>query len=391
MQIQELLREHCPNIRPLRKMVSKARIKVLESRILPPDEIRKGEESVRGRGEVVRKYSLKWPEYCRKANERIDALFANSPVYRDRNDLDEVREAMLFYRYAYGFQPDEYLFFDLEGKPVSECREYVSDIERIRFDCQMSDMADSKVYKDKGNTYRFFRPYYRREAISISSPRDLKAFLDFVGRHPVFVKKEVYESCGRSIELVDIAATGMSREDYFTSLISRGKHVLEERIRQSGVLNTLNASSVNTVRCITFNTNDGIIIPYCFIKTGRAGSFVDNGGAGGILAGIDCDTGMLCTDGIDEANNHYKEHPDSHVPFNGFQLPEWDRMKELCRKMSAMTPTVGYVSWDMAHTEDGWVVVEGNNCGQMIGPQMVFRRGIRAEILGIMKNMKLMA
>ena len=79
------------------------------------------------------------------------------------------------------------------------------------------------------------------------------------------------------------------------------------------------------------------------------------------------------------------------MPFNGLQLPEWDRMKELCRKMSAMTPTVGYVSWDMAHTEDGWVVVEGNNCGQMIGPQMVFRRGIKAEILEIMKNMKLMA
>ena len=46
-----------------------------------------------------------------------------------------------------------------------------------------------------------------------------------------------------------------------------------------------------------------------FIKIGQKGSFVDNGGAGGILAQIDPKNGTIITDGKDEAyciqRNHF--------------------------------------------------------------------------------------
>ena len=39
----------------------------------------------------------------------------------------------------------------------------------------------------------------------------------------------------------------------------KGPRLLEERVVQNNVMGVLNPSSVNTVRCITLNTMDGIV------------------------------------------------------------------------------------------------------------------------------------
>ena len=52
-------------------------------------------------------------------------------------------------------------------------------------------------------------------------------------------------------------------------------------------------------------------------------------------------------------------------------------------------PSVKYIGWDFAHTDDGWVIIEGNGRSQMIGPQTVFKRGIKAEVKGFMQDMDL--
>ena len=42
-----------------------------------------------------------------------------------------------------------------------------------------------------------------------------------------------------------------------------------------------------------------------------------------------------------------------------------------------------------SHTDDGWVDVEVNDRSQIVGPQLVFDRGLRREVLDIMANMDL--
>lgn len=390
MQYKEFLRNNCPQILMLRRIVSKIRIKVLEMKMLPRKEISKGENNILERKSIVEKYNKRWPNYYNKAIGKIEDLFQRAPAYQNRSDLEDIKINMLFFRYAYGFLPEEYLCFGLEGKKPDEYKEFVSDIERIKYDCQMSDMADSSVFKDKTRTYNQFKNFYKRDAIAVMSMKDYGSFEKFVQKHPIFVKKEVFESLGRGTELVDIRELKIPLKEYYKKLISKGKHMLEEKVCQSAIMSRLNESSVNTIRCITFNTKNGIVIPYCFMKVGRKGAFVDNGGAGGILIGIDNCSGRLVTDGINEFGEVYSEHPDSNVKFIGYQLPEWNQMIEMCKEMSKQVPTVGYIGWDMAHTDNGWVVIEGNNCGQMIGPQMIWHKGIKAEIRELMHNMKLL-
>lgn len=389
-EIKEWLREHFPNIPILRKAITKQKVRKFREPILSGEQVRRGECDPEEKARIVRQCLEKYPIFAAYTKSSMRDLFARAPEYKDREDKEQLRTDILFCRYAYGFEPEEYLCFGLENKTEAQKREFVSDIDRHCYAYRMNDPFEIPVFNNKAKTYRMFRPYFHRNAVAIHKPKDLSKFQAYVREHPVFVKKAVYESMGRSVELVDVENCGRTKEQVFHELIGKGMHILEERVEQCGVMSALNASSVNTVRCITLNTKNGVQIPYCFMKVGRAGSFVDNGGAGGILVGIDRDTGVLNTDGYDERNIRYASHPDSGITFKGYQLPQWDSMLAVCKEMSAKINKVKYIGWDMAHTDQGWVVIEGNGMSQMIGPQIVWQYGIKAELEAYISSMELM-
>lgn len=392
MSVKETIRKRIPNWFWLRSLLAREKVKKYYKHVIPDEYIEVGEADPIAKADLVEHYAKAWPDYAIAVDNEIDKLFARADCYKGRTDLDSVRMDMRFCRFAYGFQPDEYLSFGLEGAPIDVRKSYVSDIDRNRYFCQMNDVVDFVTFMDKMETYRRFGDYYGREAICVSGQGDFEIFKAFVTYHPTFVKKRVDLSKGQSVALVDLTdATEDDMGKAFETLVGAGKHILEEPISQCSTMAMLNASSVNTVRCITFNTKRGIVIPYCFLKVGREGSFVDNGGAGGILVGINRQTGVLETKGFDEFGRSYEEHPDSHVEFEGFALPEWDKAIVLATEASKRMPNVKYLGWDLAHTDYGWIVVEGNGGGQMIGPQIVWQRGVKDEVERIMEDMELFA
>lgn len=295
-------------------------------------------------------------------------------------DKDKLKNDILFWYFAYGFTANEYFCYDFLNKSPEERKSFISDRDSVRLGYDLNDIDDIMVFGDKINTYNKFGKYFGRDAISLETYGDYDKFAGFAEKHHKFVKKNVYGSCGASIELVDIDKLNKDNKDLFEYLISDGKVILEELVVQSKKMGIFNASSVNTVRCITVNTKQGIIVPYCFMKIGRKGAFVDNGGAGGILVGIDSGTGFLNTDGVDENGIRYSAHPDSKIEFKGYELPDWEKMIDMCKEMAADMPKVHMIGWDTAHTENGWIVIEGNALTEVIGPQSTRQKGIREEV-----------
>jgi len=387
--IKEYIRGIFPNIPFLKKHITRKRLAKFDVHLLSEADVIRGENDAEAKRTIVADCLARWPQYIAKTLASADNVLERAPEYKDRTDKDALRTDMLFCRFAYGFQPDEYLCFELENRTMEQRREFISDIDRLRFIYLMNDIFRMPVFDNKAKTYQTFAPYFKREAVAIQKPADFAGFESFVSRHPVFVKKAVYESCGRSVERIDMSTCGRTARELFDQWTALGLHIIEECVVQSEATAAFNASSVNTIRCITMNTQDGIVIPFTFMKIGRAGSFVDNGGAGGILVGIDPKTGVLDTHGYDELNICYPSHPDSDIEFIGYPLPQWEQMLSICREMSAKEPSMKCIGWDMAHTDNGWVVIEGNGKSQMIGPQIVYRRGTKKETEAIMHNMKL--
>lgn len=372
------------------RLASKMKIKQIYKMALSEKDVFRGESSDVEKKEILKQCNRKWESTTKNINGDIDDIFRTIPFYREGNiDLDKTREDMLFKYFAYGFTPKEYFAFRLDSKKPKETRDFISGRMRMKFRCQMNDILQAHIFNDKAETYDFFKENYRREAIAIEKPEDFEEFSQFVKKHPVFVKKQVYLAQGQGVELVDMSKTGKTEREMFDSLLKCGKHILEEKIIQTLEMAAFNESSVNTVRAITFNTRHGFKVPYCMIRTGRQGAFVDNSGIGGIQAEIDFETGIVVSDAYDEYGGIYTNHPASGTAFRGYKFSEWDHLKELIFSSAAKVPQIKFIGWDLAHTKDGWVIVEGNENCYVIAVQQIRGIGMRPIFEELMADMDL--
>ena len=299
---------------------------------------------------------------------------------------------IMFCFFAWGYSPNEYICYRFYNKNLTERREFISDRESVIYAYNFNSISGINLFMDKWNTYKMYKPFYKRKMICIRNSKDYRAFLIFVNSHHTFVKKNAKESCGRGVELIKTDNRKDNLQSLFRRFIAEIKRtneaiILEELVVQHERLSCLNASSVNTVRCITLKTKNSIVVPFCFMKIGRNGSFIDNGGAGGLLVGIDEKKGILNTDAIDEFGIVYKQHPDSNIIFKGYKLPAWKQLISICTRMADDCKSANWIGWDMAYTNQGWLVIEGNGVTEVIGPQSTAQKGIRNKFESVIYEM----
>ena len=384
------MRTLIPNVGWVRKILTDFRIRLCDRYMLSGNEAVSGEESREKRQQVVAKWEKKYPHEADKLKKQIDIICeANSEIRTVLQTDQDYLVNLKFHCCAYSFQPYEFICYGLNSKTREERKEFVPDRERRKMIYRMNDVLAISLFADKGRIYNLLKDFYHRECLVIQKQEDYERFQSFTERHPVFVRKQVTGSHGSSVSLTDLSTSREDIKELFDFMIRKGKHIIEELIVQSKEMASFNPSSVNTVRCTTILTRQGAEIVFCGLTAGRAGSFVNNGGAGGILVGIDADTGMLNTSGVDEYGLRYENHPDSGVRFAGFQLPDWQDLIRTCKEAAVITGQKGchYVGWDMAHSKkNGWVMVEGNGGGQLIGAQVTSQKGIRTTIETLMRR-----
>lgn len=344
--------------------------------IAPNSDIKKALIDENSKKAFIKKCSEKWPE---ELNSYLNSAYSLYPAVSS-TELNE----MLFCFFSYGFSAAEFISYELLHKSESERLSYISDRDLMILVYMMNDYYDMAIYNNKCNTYLLFKQFYKRDAIIVNKTTRFSDFKNFINYHTEIVLKPAFEAMGRGIKLIQTKDIIGSSESFFTKLINEGEFLVEEKIIQDSKMAVFNDSSVNTIRIITFNTQDGIISPYCFIKVGRRGAFVDNGGAGGIMASVDIKTGRISSYGVDETGNTYSFHPDSKKAFLEFELPEFDQAIALCKLLASKTPEVRFIGWDLAYRSDGWILVEGNAMSQLIGPQSTQHRGIKNEIRTIL-------
>lgn len=371
----------------IRKALTELRIVTYHRGFLPKKTVEKAFGDPGCRKEIVEKWEKSHPGAARKLAAMTDRAMASAPA--DETGRGKYITDLKYYYYAYGFYPYEFANYHLDSRTEEESRAFIPNMELAEKAYRMNDIKAMALFRDKGLTYKLFKDFFHRECILVESRKDFAAFQDYVSRHPVFVKKQINGSYGSSVKRVDATACMDQLQEMFDSIIREGKHIIEEVIVQSKELAAFNASSVNTVRCATILTRQGPEIAFSVLHTGRKGSFVSNEGAGGVQAGIDIATGELNTVWIDEKNRRYDAHPDSGVPYAGSRLPDWEGLVRTCKEAAVIAGGKGcrYVGWDMAHTaEYGWVMVEGNGSGQLVGIQTTTQKGIRTDFEALMSR-----
>lgn len=381
------LRKHYPEIFGIRRKMQAAKVRRVCRHMLSRYEVEICENDPSQKAKIIAPYLKKYKRYLAPVVEEMESMIANAPKYQSVKDLDALRTDMLFCRLAYGFIPSEYTGFAFEEKGPEERKEYVSDIDMDVFGYSVDKITTIQTILDKAESFKQFKDYFKRDVIIIEKKSDYDEFCRFVSSHPIFVKKKVFSSMGNGVELVDISQKGETK-GYFDSLIKEGKFLLEERVMQSPEMARFNESSVNTVRCITFRTSEGIVVPWTFMRCGRGGAFVDNGGQGGVLLNVDPEDGVITTDAYSEYNECFEKHPDTGIIFKGNRLPAWAELISICTSIAEKYEGMEFLSFDLAYTDKGWIIIEVNEVGQFIGPQIVLKKGIKKELWSYFTKMK---
>lgn len=287
----------------------------------------------------------------------------------------------------YGWDASDYFAYHYDTLSHKERQQFVGEYEKHWFAFRVNSLRSAEIYFQKWSTYQHFEKYYKRDIIKVMSKVNLPAFELFVRNHPIFILKPFDSTMGLGIHNVNVGEYESS--DYALDALLKENpdgFLAEELIVQDPEIAKIHPQSVNTLRVHTFRLRDGILVYKPYLRIGRGNSVVDNAGAGGIFTSVNEETGAI-EKAVDEFCHEYTEHPDTGFPLIGYRIPRWEEAKSLARELATVIEDSSYVGWDLALTEKGWVMIEGNFEAQFVF-QMPYQEGFRKDFEEIKRRIK---
>ena len=273
----------------------------------------------------------------------------------------------------------EYFWYHWHGRTRKEGRAFVYALERESLLHRINQTDKTSFLTNKWETYCYFQPYFKRKVWLNGQNVSREDVINMQNRGGA-IFKPLSCNCGYGVRLEKVS----SLSD-ITRIGSqyKGNYLVEEVVVQHPLIGVLHPQSVNTLRintCLLSNNNVFVFAPV--LRIGRGGSVVDNAGAGGIIAALDSNGAVIVCG--DEHCNSFTKHPDTGVSLIGFKIPQFDLALNMVKEMALLLPSVRRIGWDLAFTDNGWVLIEANANPNFLW-QIATRKGIRDDFETIKK------
>ena len=237
---------------------------------------------------------------------------------------------------------------------------------------------------------------YRDGEMKCISRRQAAEILSDIGR--AFIKPTVDSGSGRDCIIVSMSGgsdelSGAGTEEL---LAHYGENfAVQECIEMGESVRRLHPQSVNSFRVITYRVpgTESIHCADTVLRIGLGECHTDNAHTGGMYVGVNRD-GSITDRAFTDMHAAYSEHPDTHVCFAGYSIPEIGAIEEKALALHARIPQLGVVNWDMTVNSGGEIVlIEANTrSGSIDMAQSVFGRGIFGDdtdaILEYLRDMR---
>ena len=221
-----------------------------------------------------------------------------------------------------------------------------------------------RKFNDKNSFYKFenkivfnkiFDKYLKRNWMVLDN--NYEEFENFFEENNAIIVKPIDAEGGKGVEKY-VYNFKINCRDLYNKLVENKQLLIEECIKQHPEMNALYDKSVNTMRMFTFYKDGKSYFLQAVLKIGNGG-VVDNFSSGGMYTYIS-NEGNVYVDAIDQADNVYTKHPISGKQIYGFKVPMFKEAVELVKECAKVIPEIAYVGWDVAISENGPVIVEGN-------------------------------
>ena len=186
----------------------------------------------------------------------------------------------------------------------------------------------------------------------------------FINSHKKFIAKNIVGCSGNNMKIYNLDKNSENIKNLYDSLLNNKTCLLEEYVQQCKILNDIYPEIVSTVRIYTLNINNSVeLISYSLLRIPTAEAGIRN--AELMIMKINPDTG-ICADYCILVKNRKKSivenpiHPYNNYPLSNFKVPYFEEIKQLALSAAKYIPEIVYAGWDIAITDKGPVVIEGN-------------------------------
>ena len=288
-----------------------------------------------------------------RVDAMVDVIAREHRVSPWRVKLDMYLNAVI---HGAGFT--DYFRGDYFGASAEHKRTFVTTRSFYKILAYLNDEGYANVMRDKVLFDQVFHSYLGREFINLRTA-DFDAFCAFVeGKDVVFAKKPAGFG-GHGVSKVELAGKTVNELGaVYQGLIERDQILVEEEIVQAAEVNEINPKCVASFRVITL-VKDGKahLIGNSLRVNQNEGDVI--GCAGDLYFGLEGD-GHLSTHAVDDYGTIYEEHPLTGKRFEDVEISGVDKAFDICLRAALEVPQVRYVGWDIAFSENGPVLMEGN-------------------------------
>lgn len=291
--------------------------------------------------------------------------------------------------FRYNVSLEEYFLFRFFIISKLERETYAGTGYMYEYQKRMNPTEFREVLADKSIFLKNYGRYVRHSWASIkelhTSPDEVLA--RFSGNGSKLVLKHSRGQCGRGVKVID------NRDDASTlihDLERSGNDLIEAFVVQHQDLMRLSPSGLNTVRIITqLDKHDEVHILGARLRI-TVNSVVDNLAAGNLAAPIDLESGVVNGPGVysDISKSDVSTHPVTGVEIVGFQIPFWDETLAMCRSAALHDIRNRSIGWDVAITDEGPELIEGNHDWCKLLWQLPVKEGLKPVLDRYMEELK---
>ncbi len=214
------------------------------------------------------------------------------------------------------------------------------------------------IFLEKNIFNKTFNKYIKRDWIYLNN--NIDDFKKFIKTKDKIFCKPNDGFGGIGMELINLKDY-KDKDKLYNDLVDKKLLMIEEVIKQHSKLNELNPHSVNSIRIVSIRYNGKSNKVKALIRMGTGSSVVDNFTSGGTFAPVDIKTGVIEDIALNKNNDIFYKHPVTNTTIKGFQIPYWKEVIKLIDEVSKVVEEVRMVGFDIAITEEGPLLIEGNH------------------------------
>lgn len=339
------------------------------------------------RAELVRY----WWEYRGRLRELLHVVDPSGHSRITGEERDRVRQHWRAYGINYLNYDWYHLFKALTG--TVDPRWVPEETFRTRLEPYLCRRDVSAAYHDKNQLDRLFADLPRPTTILRNiyghyfdgdyTPMSRDAVLAHAATHQgwYFLKPAISGTgSGRNVMRVECVPNGLKVGPAVLSLeeIERAyvqDFLLQEAVSQHSWFEKFHPDSLNTLRMISLRVQGQFVPIAATLRMGN-GRPIDNGHAGGLLCGVNLESGAVTPFACDVLFRKFLYHPRSGEPFADQVMPGLDEIVALALKIHQRLSYFDMISCDIAVRADGTpCIVEVNTFGQGIEPHQFLHGG----------------